>query len=349
MFKGEYVKLKRFSKMFIWVFVFSFIVMQGAFAAENVISNILKAKVNVKKVTSHGVLLDLSGTIKGENSDIKNLSENAVTVVVDEQEKLDINLAVKINDVTKEQFENSNKEVKVSGVQNVIEISKNGGAILRDDFILVSDELIQIENKESSYIAYIGPKEGFDIEGDTVVSQELKLIFNNKSNYNLKFYSVYAENGESEQDDNEIIQSLIDLIDGLPDDLLVVKANLEKAGEDTREARRLYNILSDEQKALVDQNYIEKLNQVWGWTDMFEKFGVLDATNAIYNIPDSVNINIENLEEVIVQVQEVEEDIDKLTKYQLELIEYIQDDYGNYLKPLERLDAIKARIEELEE
>lgn len=326
--------MKRVSKIVVCTLIFSLLCGTVAFAMDNAISNVLRAKVNVAEIKYEGQLLELSGKIKGKDLDS---IENVVSIDAEKGEKLNTMLKVKLAD----EYGKGELNPKVEGVQIAIEISNKDGEINKDDFLIDSKESVNIEERDTYCIAYIGPKEGFDVSR-LGKRKKLKIKFDKEAEYDLVFYAVFAK--DVNISDESKVQDLIKLTENLPDNILDVRNNLEDVGKDIRTALKIYENLSEEQKESLDEKDIQKLKNVWSWVDGQEKFRALDVTKSIYAIPE---ITDENVGKVKDKVQKINEIIDKMPTYQKKRLEDIQDEEGNYLKPLERLEAIETRLSEL--
>lgn len=240
--------MKRFSKILVFTLIFSLLWGTAAFATENAISNVLRAKVNIKEIKYEGNLLFISGIIKGDKSELKELTENGVKIDAEKGEEIEAKLNVKLSDDYKE----GKDAPRVDDVQIAIEVSKARGKIKEKDFKIqyIGKELKckKIKGKDS-YIAYIDPEQGFDVVGDDTVKREFTIVFNNEAEYDLVFYAVFANN-KSNRDIPVVVQEIVNLIEDLPE--LTIE-NIEEVSAKVKEINdAIYELSGDYREKLEE-------------------------------------------------------------------------------------------------
>lgn len=256
--------MKRFSKIVVCSLIASLLWGTVAFAAENAISNVLRARVNVKEIVYEDMLLSLSGTIKGDKSELKDLTENGVRVDAEKDEIIETKLNVKLS----ESYKEGKDDPRVENVQMAIEVSKDGKIKEKDFTIEYKGKEIKCEKikGKDSYIAYIDPDKGFDVVGDDTVSREFNIIFNNEAEYDLVFYAVFANDKTDSNDEiPELVQEIVDLIKDLPD------FTFENRKELMAKVRQIYNAinnLSQEYRDILDR--IMRDNDI-NFKDIYDK------------------------------------------------------------------------------
>lgn len=244
--------MKRVSKIVVCTLIFSLLCGTVAFAMDNAISNVLRAKVNVAEIKYEGELLFLSGTIKTDKSELKKLTESGVRIDAEKGEAVETKLDVELT----EDYKKGKDNPRVEGVQIAIEISKT------DDKIKEKDFTIKYENEElkckkvkgkDSYIVYITPEQSFDVIGDDVVKRELDIIFNNEAEYDLVFYAVYAD--EKSDKDTPVEDRVAELIEELKDK---IDSGISEGSE---EIKALVEEIKDAMEGLSD-GYKEQLEKI---------------------------------------------------------------------------------------